>query len=96
MGSGGPGTVDKFDDQGLWCWCRAVFAGQDEGVASFLHKQAGIGPGMDVGTSTQGLSGLGMVFFAGVVDQNEGQRKGPLEFSQKAQDPGHLHGTVFV
>jgi len=73
-----------------------MLTAQEEMMSSALEVEIGVAPGMKIGAAAKGLACVIGGAFSGVVDESEGEVKGPRELAKSGEDGGDLSGVVFI
>lgn len=76
---------DEGEGDGIGFRSEAVFHGEEELVRFSYEVGVGVSEGVEVSGAPEGLAELCAVFFAHVVDEDDGHLEATLQFAQEAQ-----------
>ena len=86
----------ETEDHRFGCACGSVFQGEEDVLTLASEVGVGVTEGVQVRTSAQGLTRLGMGLLAGVVDDDQGQVEGSLQVAEVPQEPGDILAAVLI
>lgn len=77
--------------------CGPVLDAESQMPIAAANEVAGrVGPGVEVGTATQGLPGVPVRTLRHVVDQDKGEMVAAIELAQESEQPRDICGAVLV